>query len=361
LEELTARGTTTLATSHLGALKELASQRPGVVNASLQFDAERLAPTYRFVKGIPGRSYGISIARRLQLPEAVVARAEERLPTTERDVAALLERLERQEAELKQKEAELAAILDDARRRVHEVAKRERNVRERERGVERQSRQDARKYLLNARAEIERTLRDLKKAGADELDEKARAARQHAEQLAARQASVIERLDAEEENSRARGRARPLPAARVEASAGDTVRLDTLGGRPGRVVEVRGGEALVAVGSMKLTVPLASIEKVDADSLERAVAWHGDLPEAQPRTEIDLRGLRADELDATLLQALDDAIRADLPSLRIIHGKGTGALRERVAEMLSKDTRVRQFRLGAWNEGGMGVTIAELE
>jgi DNA mismatch repair protein MutS2 len=112
---------------------------------------------------------------------------------------------------------------------------------------------------------------------------------------------------------------------------------------------------------MKLTVPLASIEKVDADSLERAVAWHGDLPEAQPRTEIDLRGLRADELDATLLQALDDAIRADLPSLRIIHGKGTGALRERVAEMLSKDTRVRQFRLGAWNEGGMGVTIAELE
>jgi DNA mismatch repair protein MutS2 len=360
LEELTSRGTTTLATSHLGALKELATQRPGVVNASLQFDAEHLAPTYRFVKGIPGRSYGISIARRLQLPESVVARAEERLPTTERDVAALLERLERQQAELKNKEAELQAILEDARRRVHDVAKRERTVREREREVERQSRQDARKYLLNARAEIERTVRDLKKAGVDELEEKARLARQHAEQLAARQAGVIDQLDAEEEKARGRVAGRARTGNREAAAAGDTVKLETLGGRPGRVVEVRGADALVAVGSMKLTVPLATLEKIAADSLERAIAWHGDLPDVQVRTEVDLRGLRAEEIDTTLVQALDDAIRADLPALRIIHGKGTGALRDRVAEMLSKDTRVRQFRLGAWNEGGMGVTIAEL-
>jgi DNA mismatch repair protein MutS2 len=312
------------------------------------------------VKGIPGRSYGISIARRLQLPESVVARAEERLPTTERDVAALLERLERQQAELKNKEAELQAILEDARRRVHDVAKRERTVREREREVERQSRQDARKYLLNARAEIERTVRDLKKAGVDELEEKARLARQHAEQLAARQAGVIDQLDAEEEKARGRVAGRARTGNREAAAAGDTVKLETLGGRPGRVVEVRGADALVAVGSMKLTVPLATLEKIAADSLERAIAWHGDLPDVQVRTEVDLRGLRAEEIDTTLVQALDDAIRADLPALRIIHGKGTGALRDRVAEMLSKDTRVRQFRLGAWNEGGMGVTIAEL-
>ena len=127
-----------------------------------------------------------------------------------------------------------------------------------------------------------------------------------------------------------------------------------------RVLEVRGADAMVTVGSLKLTVPLNSLEKIDPDEMEVAVAWHGDLPEAHARSEIDVRGLRADELDATVLQALDDAIRADLPSLRIIHGKGTGALRERVAEMLSKDTRVKQFRLGAWNEGGAGVTVAEL-
>jgi DNA mismatch repair protein MutS2 len=289
-----------------------------------------------------------------------VARAEERVPTTERDVAALLERLEAHAAELKTREAELTQLLEDAKRRVHEVVKRERNVREREREVERQSRQDARKYVLNARAEIERTLRELKRAGADELEEKARAARKHAEQLAARQAEIIEQLDAEEAKAQKRAAGRARAATTATPTTGDTVKVGTLGDKPGRLLEVRGSEALVAVGSMKLTVPLRTLTRIDPEDLEIAVAWHGDLPEFQARSEIDVRGLRPDELDSKVLQALDDAIRADLPALRIIHGKGTGALRDRVAEMLSKDTRVKQFRLGAWNEGGAGVTIAEL-
>jgi DNA mismatch repair protein MutS2 len=358
LEALTQRGTTTLASTHLGALKELATQVPGVVNASLQFDAEQLSPTYHFVKGIPGRSYGISIARKLRLAEDVVARAEERLPTTERDLAALIERLERQESELKQRDQELASLVDEAKRRVQEVLKRERTVRERERSVERQSRQDARKYLLNARAEIERTVRDLRKANAEELDEKARAARQHAEQLAARQADVIDQLEVEEQKARMRTTDR-----RPEAGApaiGDLAKVETLGGKTGRVLEVRGSDATVAVGSMKVTVPLKTLTKMQPDEIQVAVAWHGDLPDVQVRTELDVRGLRADELDTVILRALDDAVRADLPALRIIHGKGTGALRDRVAELLTKDTRVRQFRLGAWNEGGAGVTVAEL-
>jgi len=358
LEALTLRGTTTLATTHLGALKELATQVPSVVNASLQFDAEQLAPTFLFVKGIPGRSYGISIARKLQLPEAVVARAEERLPTTERDVAALLERLERHEAELKQREEELATLQEDAKHRIHAVVKRERNVRDREREVERASRQDARKYLLNARAEIDRTLRDLKKAGADELEEKARAARQLAEQLAARQAGAIEQLEDEEEKAKQRSTNRPRETA--IPAVGDLARVDTLGGRTGRVLEIRGSEALVSVGSLKMTVPLKGLAKLEPDEIEVAVAWHGDLPEAHARSEVDVRGVRADELDSIVLQALDDAIRADLPALRIIHGKGMGVLRDRVSEMLKKDTRVRTFRLGGWNEGGTGVTVVEL-
>jgi DNA mismatch repair protein MutS2 len=232
-------------------------------------------------------------------------------------------------------------------------------VREREREVERQSRQEARKYLLNARAEIDRTVRDLKKAGAEELDERARAARQQAEALAARQAEVIEQLDVEEEKARKRS-ARSGSASRDVPVAGDFVKLDALGGKTGRLLEIRETDALVAVGSMKLTVPMGTLTRIPADAIEKAVSWHGDLPETHARSEVDVRGLRADEMDGIVLQALDDAIRADLPSLRIIHGKGTGALRERVAEMLRKDTRVRQFRLGAWNEGGAGVTVAEL-
>jgi DNA mismatch repair protein MutS2 len=360
LETLTRRSTMTLASTHLGELKQLAGQEPGVVNASLQFDAVALAPTYRLIKGIPGRSYGISIARRLRLPEEVVLRAEERLPQHERDVAALVERLERREEELAQREKETSAILDDARSRIADVAKRERNVRERERGAEREARQGARRYLLDARAEIDKTIKQLKQAGADAMEETGRAARKLAEQLAAKQGEELERLEREEANVQRRS---STPTVRREGlvEVGASVELGTLGGKLGRVVELRDNDAVVAVGAVKLTVPRRSLTPSDKeDAVETAIVWTGDLPEVHVPTEIDLRGMRPDEAESAVLQALDAAVRADLRSLRIIHGKGTGALRDRVGEMLRKDTRVRDFRLGAWNEGGAGVTVAEL-
>jgi DNA mismatch repair protein MutS2 len=360
LESLTARASTTLASTHLGQLKELATQVPGVVNASLQFDAVQLAPTYRLIKGVPGRSYGISIARRLDLPADVVARAEERIPQGERDMAALIERLERKEKELEEREREARAMQDDARDRIANVIRREHNVRERERTVEKESRKDARKYVLEARAEIERTIKELKKKGqaaADEaIDELGRDARRRAEELAAKQADVLDRLE-NEERAVERKRGSVPPAERGPVAVNDAVEVGTLGGKVGRVLDVRGKEAVVVVGSLKLTVPLKTLRKTDAPQ-ETAVAYIGDAPEVHVSTEINLLGLRADEAESAVLQALDSAVRADLKSLRIIHGKGTGALREVVNEMLRKDTRVREFHMGAWNEGGAGVTIA---
>jgi len=360
LESLTTRGATTLASTHLGQLKELATQVPAVVNASLQFDAVELAPTYRLIKGVPGRSYGISIARRLALPSDVVARAEERIPQGERDMAALIERLERKEKELEEREREAAAMQDDARERIANVARREHNVRERERTVEKESRKEARKYVLEARAEIERTIKELKKKGAeaadDAIEEMGRDARRRAEELAARQANVLDRLDAEE-RSVERKRGRVAPAERGPVAVNDAVEVGTLGGKVGRVLDIRGKEAVVAVGSLKLTVPLATLKRTDAPQ-EKAVSYIGDAPEVFASTEINLLGLRAEEAESVVLQALDSAVRADLKSLRIIHGKGTGALREVVNEMLRKDTRVREFHMGAWNEGGAGVTVA---
>ena len=360
LESLTARGSTTLASTHLGQLKELASQVPGVVNASLQFDAVQLAPTYRLIKGVPGRSYGISIARRLDLPADVVARAEERIPQGERDMAALIERLERKEKELEEREREARAMQDDARDRIANVLRREHNVRERERTVEKESRKEARKYVLEARAEIERTIKELKRKGAEAADEAiedmGREARRRAEELAAKQADVLDRLDSEE-RAVERKRGRVSPAERGPIAVNDAVEVGTLAGMVGRVLDVRGKEAVVVVGSLKLTVPLKTLRRTEAPQ-ETAVSYVGDAPEVHVSTEINLLGLRADEAESAVLQALDSAVRADLKSLRIIHGKGTGALREVVNEMLRKDTRVREFRMGAWNEGGAGVTIA---
>jgi DNA mismatch repair protein MutS2 len=362
LEELTRRRTLTIATTHLGALKELATEVPGVVNASLQFDAAALAPTYRLVKGVPGRSYGLSIARRLALPEQVLARAEERVPKGERDVERLLADLEARDAALAARERETEAMAEEAQARAAKLASRERAVRDRERAAERESRKEARRFVLDARAEIERTIRELKAAGADQIDEAGKAARQRAEALAESQAEHLDRLEREERNVAAREatRERARPAASLEV--GDVVAVATLGGRTGRLVEKRDGQATVAFGAMKMSVPVAALtlSRSRDEIRETTVVLRGDIPEVDVRSEIDLRGHRVDEIDAPLLSALDAAIRADLKALRVIHGKGTGALRDRVAELLRKDTRVRNFRLGAWNEGGAGVTVVEL-
>ena len=355
LEALTARRTLSIATTHLGALKELATQVEGVVNASLQFDPVALAPTYRLTKGVPGRSYGISIARRLNLPSEILARAEERIPVDERKVTALLAELEAREKALALSEREAGAIAEDAKERVRSVAERERNVREREREVEQASRREARQYLLEARAEVERTIRELKSAS-EQGEEAAREARKRVESLANEQGRELDRLGRETQSE-------PERHDPAEVSIGDFVEVETLGGRIGRVVEIRDGEAVVAVGVMKLAVPRGSLRPSRAESAapEVAVAVRGDLPEVDAANEIDLRGLRVGEIEAIVMHAVDAAIRADLKTLRIIHGKGTGALRERVAEMLRKESRVTNFRIGAWNEGGAGVTMVELK
>lgn len=357
LESLTRRECLSVATTHLGALKELATEVDGVVNASLQFDAIALAPTYRLIKGIPGRSYGLSIARRLALPEEVLARAEARLPTGERDVNALLEELTARQERLTEAERETETVTADLRQRAHRLSEREGAVRERERTFERNARQEARRLLLDARAEIERTIRELRESAAESSEVAAREARRRVEQLAAEQAGAVEELEAQSVASRSES------PREWRAEIGDFVIVPALGGGVARMMEIRGDDAVVAAGSVKITVPLASLARAESQNgAERVqVPIRGDLPEFSARSEIDVRGLRAAEIDDLVMQAVDSAVRGDLKTLRIIHGKGTGALRERVAEMLSKESRVARFRLGAWNEGGAGVTVAELE
>lgn len=357
LEALTARGAMTVATTHLGALKELATEVPGIVNASLEFDAVALAPTYRLVKGIPGRSYGLSIARRLKLPEDVIARAEERVPTVERDLNALLQALEARDGEMAVREKELAESAEAAQQRAQRLAEREAKLRERERTVERESRQEARKHLLEARQTVDKVVKELKRAKEGDVEDAAREARRRIEQQATKQGDRLEQIDREAQNVLRRTAPRPET---TPLRVGDAVEVIPLEGRLARVVELRDDDVVVALGAIKMSYPRASLRHTEAKVVEQVSVFTGDVPDVIAPTEVDVRGMRADEMEEPVMQAIDAAIRADLRSLRIIHGKGTGALRERVSEMLQRDTRVRTFRLGLWNEGGAGVTIADL-
>jgi DNA mismatch repair protein MutS2 len=148
-----------------------------------------------------------------------------------------------------------------------------------------------------------------------------------------------------------------------QPNEGDIVEITTLDDRLGRLLERRQEDAVVAVGGLKMTLPLTALRRsLKQPARQReTVPLMGDVPDEYIATEIDLRGQRVGDIDDLVMQALDAAVRADLKSLRIIHGKGTGALRARVTEMLRKDTRVKSFRIGAWNEGGAGVSIAEFK
>jgi len=388
LEQLTSRGTLTLATTHLGQLKLLATEVAGVVNASLQFDSVQLAPTYRLLKGVPGRSYGLSIARRLLLPEDVLNNAENRLPKGERDVAILLADLESREAALTDREALMSVNSDKTRARMATVTDREIKVRAREGELERKAREESRRYLLEARAEVERAIAAVRAeataaASAETMEHAARAARRAIEEAAAAQGVAVEKVEEKVKRDAARSAAKfkmqqltstadeiaeaaaaftsRKPKAGDALGEGDSVLVGTLGGKLGRIVSVRGKEARVAVGSLTLSVPVSSLTRTAAPPPPAVkVSLMGDQPELDAKTEIDVRGMRVDEADDFVLTALDAAIAADLHQLRIIHGKGTGALRARITEMLRKDTRVSGVRMGAWNEGGAGATVAEL-
>ena len=356
--ELTRRSVLTLATTHLGDLKELATAEDGVVNASLDFDAKELRPTYRLRKGVPGRSYGLAIARRLGFPAALLERAESLMPEAERALATLL-------AEVETKERDLTAALDQAERATAAAKTLERELHDRaagleskERTAERRARQQARDLLLASRTEVEAAIEEVRAAGslpAVDRDAAFHRARSRLEQRASRQAKRV-----------SPDRVKPDRSGAPAFAEGDRVRVEATG-TMGTIVELRDDRATVDVRGVRMQVSVDGLEGVAEQDIAKSPAkspatrtstWSG--PDFDASSEVDLRGMRADEALARLRPALDAAIQAALPVLRIIHGKGTGALREVVEDELRGDRRVASFRPGGLGEGGTGVTVAEL-
>jgi DNA mismatch repair protein MutS2 len=362
LTALTQRGVLTLATTHLGALKSLAGETPGVVNASLEFDGATLQPTYRFQKGVPGRSYGLAIARRLGVPEALVAEAEARVPEAERELDRLLAAVEARAAEQRERarkleEREIAAGNSEARLALEtaDVREREKLLLAREKDATQAAQRQAKQLLLDARKQVEQALAAARGA-ADEAQ--ARDARRVLEQgLMAVNASLsaAERTRREEEETPAAG----------AVSIG--VRVRTSSGIAGEVLEIRddgrlmlnvNGKRMVLDGRGAQVVSNRQVRKEQA--AKDAVRKLDAAPMREANYEIDLRGLTGDEAEERTIAALDAATLAEQPYLRIIHGMGTGVVRDRVRRTVGADRRVSSYGFAPREQGGMGCTIVEL-
>jgi DNA mismatch repair protein MutS2 len=350
------QGGLSVVTTHLGELKDLAAQETSIVNASLQFDTEAMRPTFRLIRDRPGRSYALEIARRLGLPDDVLATARSRLTGGERRVEALLSELEQREAEVNRLAVEARQAAHETsviRQRLDETAER---LGKREKEVERQARKRVEEYLLQARRAVESEVEALRRktrdasqdaaAPTESVDAAVRAARAGVEQLVRENRS----LSAESEQ--------PRPPGSHALVVGEGARSHSLAVE-GEVLEIRGDEAILDAGGMRFALALADLEPTGRTARSRVTGSAAPLPEIAPLTEVDMRGLRVDEVEGFLAQGLDAAFVNDVPRLRIIHGKGTGALRREVARVLDGDSRVRAHRPGGFQEGGSGVTVVE--
>jgi DNA mismatch repair protein MutS2 len=328
-------GAVTIATTHLGELKELAARHDGVVNASLEFDGETLAPTYRFLKGKPGRSYALAIAKRLGMPAEVLETADNLTPDAAKTLEATLSDLERREAALTRLEDEVSSLqgkleaeMIKATRERDELTAGLEQLAARERELERSGRAQARKFLLEARKRVEDAL-GTARAAVNEAT--AREARRLVEDGVKQEGDALKRLEegAKEKGWKVTGREK-----------GEGVRDKGEG--------VRGKGEHSSDQGVGPAVQKASLDTPYA------------LPLTPSPSQIDLRGLRVDEAQLEVQQAIDGAVVADMPILRIIHGKGTGALKAAVGELLKSDRRVASFKLADPREGGSGVTVVEL-
>ena len=325
------------------------------MNASLEFDGANLSPTYRFLKGLPGRSYGLAIARRLGVPEEVLEDAAGRISDAERHLDTLLAAVERRERELLAREGILegrASGLDALSARLAtqsaEQDLREAELRRREREAEKLARKETKNYLLEARRRVEEAIGSVR-AGADEAT--SREARRAVEEAIQAQTEALG-PGAGGRGVRGRGAARRAgcrPAGpgrqwRDRADPGTPARREGRGRR--RQHPDGGGAAGTDPGPRRRTPDLPT-------SAHSAHSAHSSP------AEIDLRGMTGDEAETATLAAVDSAVLAERASLRIIHGMGTGVVRERVRKVLAADRRVSRYDFAPPNQGGRGATIAE--
>ncbi|MBM4423618.1 MAG: endonuclease MutS2 [Chloroflexi bacterium] len=355
-------GSTTLATTHYPELKIYAHTTPGVANASVEFDLETLAPTYHLTIGLPGRSNAFAIAKRLGLDGTIIGEAQTMMPHTDLEAEKLLDEIHRQRDLARRERALAEAVRADALALEARLARRLDRIEEERQTVIDEAREEARKEIELVQEEA-RALRRKMQAASLPLSA-VKEIEAAAEELADEAESSIPSI--------------PSPVRSVESASakkpirlGDRVWLTTLK-TEGSVLSLTAADAEVQVGRLRIRAKLDELqtisEKLQTPNLKPQIPTTQppnhlttQLP-TRPTTgmEIDLRGQTVDEGLMMLERYIDSAYTAQLPWVRIIHGKGTGKLRQAVRDMLRANDLVSSHEPGGDTEGGDGVTIARL-
>ncbi len=357
-------GASVAATTHYAELKEFALSTEGVENASCEFDVETLRPTYRLLIGVPGRSNAFAISRRLGLDESVIAAAESLVGSEDKRFDVALGRLEEEKQELEKLREEQSEL----RREAAEAANRARKFRsdaEKEKSRARERAQlEAQRIIADARAEADAALAEVEALREQLL--KSISAEESARALNEARTAARAKLNAAGEKYAVRAAEAPQPKAHKPArpiAVGDSVKILATGATAvvTALPKDKNGKMTVAIGSMTISLAPSAVEL--AENAEKPKGYisapRRPLGERAAKSELDLRGETVGEALEDVDAFLDAAVMAGLTSVTIIHGKGTGALRNAITEKLRSDRRVTSFRMGKYGEGESGVTIVE--
>jgi DNA mismatch repair protein MutS2 len=347
-------GSFTLVATHLPALKAYGVNTPGVLSASVGFDEETLAPNYQLTVGLPGKSAGLEIARRLGIPAAIIERAQRAQVSHDAEMAALLRELHRRVEQYR-------AAGRDLERRKEELAEREREIkREWEkketaklRELERRVDSMIEKFHAEAAQAIEKIAAASggRRPAAAAARQAAKAGRSLREEF---EAAVLETVEA----------ARASPPVR-QAGEGDTVRLRGIPA-PGRVLRLlAGGRLEVQVGFMKMQVEAGDVVEIlpaaPTRRLPENITFRAAERPDESLTEINVIGATAEEATERVDKFLDTAVLAATPRVRVVHGHGMGVLRRALWEMFASHPHVEKFYSAEQREGGAGATVVELK
>ena len=351
-------GSRVVATTHYAELKLYAMRTKGVINASCEFDVETLRPTYRLLIGIPGKSNAFAISRKLGLSEDIIKKAGDMVSQSDKDFEDVLSQLEAQRQQM-----------ESARREAERLRQETQAIKSESEAFHDQIRKERDKALEKARREAQAILDDARRTANQVSDEMKQLRKQlrdaaDAQGVNQKQADLRRSLNEAEErlSTQQRPVERPKPTRAVKL--GDTVELLKLGTKASVIGINKDGTYNLQAGILKMTVKPEEVYLIeDANEFKspKARPEHSgrEMKAAAMSSEIDLRGMDTIEAICVLDRYLDEAMRSNLHSVRIIHGKGTGALRAAVQENLRRNKYVKKFRLGSYGEGEDGVTIAE--
>ena len=354
------RGIRTMATTHYSEIKIYALTTSGIENACCEFDVETLSPTYRLLIGIPGKSNAFAISKKLGLSDTLIEDARTRISSNEQNFEDLLSDLEASRITIEKEQAEINRYKSEIAALKQQLKNKQEKLDESRDAILRKAKEEANQILQEAKDTADEAIRNFNKYGTT---------RPSIQEMEKQRTNIRERMAAnEKKNSKEKDTAIYNPKVPKKLRIGDSVKVLSMN-LTGTVHSLPNakGDLFVQMGILRSQVnikDLVLIEDAAPGSKKYAKTGAGKLKmskSASVSTEINLIGKTVDEAIALLDKYLDDAYLAHLPSVRIVHGKGTGALRSAVQSHLKRQSYIKSFHLGEFGEGDAGVTIAEFK